>query len=446
MKRTFVMLLLLPCMARGELVLSVVNGSSETPLGDSLAMGPVLEGDRVTVLLSLRNTGAASVTVTRFNVDHPAFQLNAPSVPFAAVPGVPSAVTLSFGAAAAGNYTANLRLNDRSIALSGTVLPASLLQVTPACPERSARTVDFGVVVRGQSRECAFDVYNGSGGPLAVSLTGAGFAGSGPAAVNAGQTIAYAVRFQPSAAQAYTGTLRIGPLTYTLMGQGANPAVPTPVISFDARPPASAQQRQISARLPSPSPVSGSGTLTMSFFPNPGLPDDSSIAFLNPFARIIPFSIQEGSTEIRLGGQPFAVFQTGTTAGQIRFALGSSQFTFESQPVAALTIPPAPIVLDLSSGARSAFDVQVNLAGYDNTYSTGVMTFTFFDAAGELITAPIQANFTEAFRTFYSSAQAGSAFQAIVKFPVTGDISRIAAVEVELSNAAGLARTAKLNF
>lgn len=440
---------LLSVAARAELLLSVVNGSTQTPLGGNYTMGPVLAGDRVTVLLSLRNTGSIPVTVTRFNVDHPAFQLNAPSVPFVAVPGVPSAVTLSFGAALPGPYSANLRLNERTIALSGDVLPASLLTVTPACPERAARTVDFGIVPRGQWRDCAFEIYNGAadGVTVPVSTGGAGFSGSGTASIGPGQTAAYTVRFQPATSQAYTGTLRIGPVMYTLTGQGAAPVVPAPEFSFDPRPPASAQQRQLSARLPSPSPVTGSGTLTLSFFPNPSLPDDSSVAFLNPFGRILSFSVREGSTEVLFGsGQPFAVFQTGTTAGQIRFSMSSAQMTFESEPVAALTIPPSPVALDLSSGARSTFDLQIRLAGYDNTYSTGVMVFTFFDARGAPITAPFQANFTQAFRTFYASTPAGSAFQVIVKFPVTGDIGRIAAVEVELVNQAGSTRTARLNF
>jgi hypothetical protein len=411
-------------------------------------MGPVLAGDRVTVLLSLRNTGTTSVTVTRFNVDHPAFQLNAPSVPFAAVPGVPSAVTLSFGAASAGSYSASLRLNDRAIALSGTALPASLVSVTPACPERATHTVDFGTVVRGQSRDCAFEIHNGAADAvtLAVSLSGAGFTGSGPLSIGAGQTATYTVRFQPAASQAYAGTLRIGPVSYTLAGQGAAPALPQPVFSWGTLPVSSAQQRQLSARLPSPSPLSGSGTVTLSFFPNAGLPDDSSIAFLNPFARTVSFSVQEGNTEVLFGGQPFAVFQTGTTAGQIRFSMSSAQLTFESEPAGTLTIPPLAVALDLSSGRRGTGELQVNLAGFDNTYTTGVMTFTFFDAAGGLITAPIQANFTQAFKTFYASTPEGSAFQVIVKFPVTGDIGRITAVEVELTNAAGVTRTARLNF
>jgi hypothetical protein len=170
------------------------------------------------------------------------------------------------------------------------------------------------------------------------------------------------------------------------------------------------------------------------------------IAFLNPLGRSVPFSVQEGSLDVLLGGQPFAVFQTGTTAGQIHFTMTSALFTFESEPSAVLTIPPAAIVIDSAFGTRGMFDLHVRITGFDNTYTTGVMSFAFYDAAGTFITAPIPANFTQEFRTFYTSMQSGSTFQVTIRFPVTGNIAAIAGVEVDLTNTAGTVRTARLLF
>ena len=440
MTRACLLALLLPLLMRADLVLSVVDGNVETPLGSTYSMGPVLAGDRVTVLLSLRNTAPPSVSVTRFNVDQPAFQLNAPSTPFAMTAGIPQAVTLSFGTSTPGSYTANLRLNERTIVLSGTVLAASLLTVQPSCP------AGFGIVVRGQSRDCTFVVQNGSTLGFGVTVTGNGFTNVGPASVGAGQTITLAVRFLPAASGNFTGTLLIGPLNTALTGQGVNPPVPTPIFDYQSTAPGSAQQRKLSARLPSASPLTGSGTVRLTFVPNPALADDAAIAFLQPLGRSVPFTVQQGSTDILMGGQPFAVFQTGTTAGQIRFSMTSALFTFESDPSAALTIPPAAVTLDTAFGTRGTGELQVKMIGFDNTYTTGAMSFSFYDASGGAITAPIAANFTQAFHTFYAASVNGSTFQVIIKFPVTGNISAIGSVAVEVTNTAGTVRTTRLLF
>ena len=448
MTRALLLAALLPLAARAGLVLSVVSGSSETPLGDSYVMGPILAGDRATVLLSLRNTESSAVQVTRFNVDQPSFQLNAPSTPFVAVPGIPSAISLSFSVAVPGTYTATLRLNDRAIVLSGTAYPASFLTIDTSCPVTPPRTINYGIVIRGQSRDCSFDVRNNAIEPLTVafSLTGAGFTGSLPAAIAAGQSASFTVRFQPGAAQSYAGTLRIGPVSYTLLGQGAQTPLPTPILDYESRPLASAQQRRLSARLPSASPLTGSGTVRLTFIPASGLLADPAIAFLDPLSPAVPFTVQEGSTEVRLGGQPFATFQTGTTAGQIQFTMTSALFTFEGDPTATLTIAPAPAVIDSAFGTRGAGHLDVKIIGYDNTHATGQMTFVFHDTAGAALGAPIEADFRDAFRAFYTSGPGGSPFQVIIRFPVTGNIDAVGSVEATLTNPAGATPTSRLVF
>jgi hypothetical protein len=70
------------------------------------------------------------------------------------------------------------------------------------------------------------------------------------------------------------------------------------------------------------------------------------------------------------------------------------------------------------------------------------MVFTFFDTSGQMLQpGAILADFTQAFRTFFTKTQAGSAFQVRVSFPVTGDTSGIAGVEMKLSNNAGTTTT-----
>jgi len=95
--------------------------------------------------------------------------------------------------------------------------------------------------------------------------------------------------------------------------------------------------------------------------------------------------------------------------------------------------------IDSAIATRRLGDLDIQLTGFDNTYSAGVMTFTFSDISGQtLLPGAIRADFTQDFRTFFTKAQAGSAFQVRVSFPVTGDTSGIGSVDVQLSNSAGI--------
>ena len=58
----------------------------------------------------------------------------------------------------------------------------------------------------------------------------------------------------------------------------------------------------------------------------------------------------------------------------------------------------------------------------------------------------VQADFTPQFGTYFTTANAGSAFQMRVSFPVTGDSSQILAVDVQMSNSAGTTAIQHLDF
>ena len=67
------------------------------------------------------------------------------------------------------------------------------------------------------------------------------------------------------------------------------------------------------------------------------------------------------------------------------------------------------------------------------------MKFTFFDSGGQAVPpGAIRADFIQDFRAFFTKTQAGSMFQVRVSFPVTGDTSGIAAVDVQLSNSVAI--------
>jgi hypothetical protein len=89
----------------------------------------------------------------------------------------------------------------------------------------------------------------------------------------------------------------------------------------------------------------------------------------------------------------------------------------------------------------------VSITGFDNTYTAGAMTFTFIDASGRTIDpGPIGTDFTSNFKTFYGAAQAGSAFLLRVTCPVTGDATQVSGVDVQMTNAAGVAHSQRVTF
>jgi hypothetical protein len=248
----------------------------------------------------------------------------------------------------------------------------------------------------------------------------------------------------------YSGSLTVDAHTYLLSGTAFVPTLPTPVIEFDSAAPASGQQRIVIMSLPKPAPVEASGMLLLSFQPgSSAVADDASISFLNG-PRKMPFKIEPGDTQFLLQGQPSAVFQTGSTWGTISFSISSIDVPVTGVASASMAIPAAPIVVNdpLPSIATSrAGDLDVQVWGYDNTYSAGQMSFTFYDLNGNAIQpGAIQADFTPQFHSFFTSSQAGSAFQMRVSFPVQGDSSQILAVDVQLTNSAGSTTLQHLNF
>lgn len=95
-----------------------------------------------------------------------------------------------------------------------------------------------------------------------------------------------------------------------------NPPPPVPLLQFDSGAPAGGQQRTLTMSLPTPSPIAASGSVRLSFQPSTSVvADDSAVVFVATGTRSVPFSIKAGDTQFLLGGQPGAVFQTGTTPG-----------------------------------------------------------------------------------------------------------------------------------
>ncbi len=444
---------LLPLAARAQLVLSVVDGAAETPLAaNSVYQMRAMEvGDSQSVRLRVRNTGQQPAEITRFFADGAGFSLNRPLPPQTLAAGAFLNATLTFDARSSANFSANLQMNSTSVLVLVSVTLGAQLGIAPACAGAGG-TVDFGTVTRGTVRSCELTLTNPTAQVMTVSTLNvtAGFALSRvavPVVLGAGQSLGFAVQMTAETAGFVSGTLRVQGRDYVLRGGVANAPLPAPIFEFESSAAMSGQQRRLTLRLPSPSPVTASGQVHLAFLADSVLAvDDPAVMFVETASRQVRFTVEEGKTSVTLNGAGFATFQTGTTAGRMRFTLSGLPPGAAADAESTVILAPLPIVLDKGLAMRFPNRVELVLIGFDNTYSAGSMRFRFFDAGGQPLTSAMAADFTAAFRTYYASAPGGSPFKVTIRFPVTGNAGGIAGVEAELTNSAGTSRTGRLNF
>jgi hypothetical protein len=464
MMRPLLLLVLAPIAAYAQLSLFSVSGTSETPVGNTFQIGSVASGAPQLTRLRARNSGVVSVTVTNLAISGSGFSIvQTQSPPFVIAPGAFQDIYVQFSGTILASYSANFQIiyggNSLSVLLLATVVSAPSLATVSGSgectgPDPTTNVIDFGRVQTGQTTACSIVLKNSGMQSLTVSsvkVSGTGFQFANPVqtpiVLAPGGSFNLSINFAPSTAAVYTGTLSVDTRTFSLTGTAFNAPLPTPIMEFDAGAPGSGQQRTLTMRLGSPAPVSASGSVLLSFKSGSTVvSDDSSVVFVSTGARSVPFSIKAGDTQFLLSGQSGAVFQTGTTAGTIGFGI-STNVTITGTPSVTMTIPPAIIEVDNAAATSRAGDLDVQVWGYDNTYSAGSMSFTFYDTAGNTIQpGAVSADFTPQFRTYFASAQGGSAFQVRVSFPVTGDSTQVGAVDMKLTNSAGTVALQRLTF
>ena len=458
--RMLFLLALAPALLQAQIVLYSLDGITPSPLGAVYGYGQVAAGDTSIVRFRALNTGTASITITLLKVINDTgagFSIvNSSSTPFVIAPGSSMDFFAGFSATDVTSYSATLEVgtvNQTVTAiLLATVVPAPTLSVAAPCtgPDVNS-TISFGRILQGTQESCTLSILNPFPQALTVSpltLSGAGFSTAAGNAVTiaAGQSLSFAIQFAPTNAIAYSGTLTVGTRTYTLSGTGFSSPLPSLVWSFDTTSIASGEQHTLSVQLSAPAPVSAAGTLTLTFVPSTTMvTDDAAVQFVATSKRVASFTIAAGATAVTINAQPNIVFSTGTTAGTLTFTIDTGIFGLSGNPATSLTTPPAPLAISSTGATSRANELDVVIAGFDNTYSVGVMSFAFFDRSGAAITS-LSADFTANFKAFFQGQTAGSSFLMRVSFPVTGDVTQVGGVNVTLSNAAGVVSTPRLNF
>lgn len=438
--------------AWGQFALYLVNGNIEQPVGRAYDFGTVEPGGSLAVPFRIRNVTSAPATLDLLTVSGTGFS-------FASQTALPALLasqksmdfTVVFEPAGAGNYSAALDSVAISVILTAEVpleLTAQLETATGVRP-LGAAPVDFGPVELGSSATVHVLLVNQTNTTLLTPgalVSGGGFALSGSSAggtvVQPVGSVTFDVQFTPVSDGAANGQLSIGDRSYLLIGTGIDPPLPQPRLALSLPKPQSAQQGSVTVNLDAPAQTSGSGTVTLAFVPASSISasaTDAGIEFASGGLSAV-FTVSKGDSQGHFGAQLMAPFQTGTTAGTLTITvqLGTNS---DRQSIAIL---PAVVGVTAAQAVRSAGAVEVDLTGFDNTRTAGLLAFTFFDASGNAI-ATVNADGTSSFASYFQNAADGTfALQAL--FPVEGDSGRIAAFQAVMTNSAGASTSARTNF
>jgi hypothetical protein len=437
--------------AQAQFELFRVNGNAEVPVPSLYDFGPIYPGETASTHFRLRNASSSAAILSVLNAAGAGFTLTGPAVPLAVAPAAAVDFTVTFSAATVGSYSANLEMTGLPVLLTAAVAPSLTYSVVVPSGRRQlgTATVDFGSVGVGSAAALHFTAVNQTQSPLivpAIAVQGRYFtlSGSSPSGqiLQAQQQAAFDVQFAPLSSGTFTAGLVIGDRTYSVSGTAPPLPLPVPRVSVNLPQPLSAQQGSVAVTFDAPAATDGDGTLTLDFQPSTFVGKDSAVAFAAG-GRTLGFTFSAGDTQARFGAQPAALFQTGTTAATIAFTATIGPGTAQQ----SVTVSPALVSVAALQVDRVSNGLTLQLTAYDNTQSLSVLTFTFFDAAGNVLTpGGLTSSARNDFQGYYSASDLGGLFRLNAQFPVTGDISAIRSVEVQLTNSAGTAKSPRTSF
>ncbi len=449
--------------ASAQLTLVTFDGTIQTPVGATYNFGSVASGNTENVVFRALNTGTSPIALNSaaLTVMGAGFTIASVNGTFANGPSCPQtfcytiapagflAFTVQFSAGQPLSYSAGLLVQSISvILLANSIAEATVTSASPCSPAQS-NSFSFGSLQNGSQHMCSFTLSNGNSQAVTISniaVTGAFQASqlpTTPLTLAPSQMMTFAVQITPSCGTGLvTGTLIVNTTSYALTGSGADPPLPKPILMLDAPTIGSGEQHALTISLPSPAVCAALGSVNLAFAPAKNLPvaDDTSIVFLSGSTRSLQFSVSAGASAVLIDGQSSAEFQTGTTAGTITFSVSGT-------PSISFTIAPATIFIEtVTASNQTAGQLNLAVVGYDNTYSAGAMTFTFFDSTNHMIGSPVTANFASNFQSYFATYTSGSTFLARISFPVQGNALLVSTVAVTLTNSAGQTQTGTLTF
>ncbi len=447
-------------LAQLELTLYDPSSNTETPMGSSFNIGTAAACQTLSSPeVRLRNIGPNAIDVTTVAPLNGAIVLSQyPLPPFQVASQSLQAFYVAFTPTGPGPATSTLTVTGNdvvtstvynlSVALSATGVAAPTLTDSGGNSYCPGAEIYIGRTQVGTTLQTSLTLNNTTPNAVTATVAGQDFGPAGPVTVLAGAVQTLPISFTPSIPNTETGTLTVSGLVYNLTGVGFAQAVTTLDLSLQLSSNAdlSSNQATVSIPLASPAALSDVGTLTLSFQPAGSLPDDPAIMFMANSSRTVSVEVSPGDTAVQFqaGNATQCTFQTGTTAGTITLTLNLTVSGVTTST--SSTIAPALISLDLSTAVAATDSILLSLSGFDNTHAASALAFTFFDTTGKAIPPGlIQSNVANAFASYYqANPQAGGTFNLQATFPVTGDITQVATVQVKFTNPAGVTTTSLL--
>lgn len=457
-----------------QLLLSYATSSGNVPMqpnaGLAVNFGNVSTSATSSITFTLANVSLSAATVPSVSLQtqiyaSSAFSLDTSKLPATLAAGASATFTVTFAPGQTGLVTATLLVGTLTYPIQGTGIVLATIdalqisyvdQTGVRTLPQAATPISFGQLVAGTNvtTVLTFTVTNPSTSydavdVPAVTVSGTGFslsgAPAGPTSIAPGSYISFKVTFTPGPSGNYTGTLAIGSRQFSLTGQSVASPLPSMYFQVSANPLVSQQQVNVTLQLGSASTIPAIGQLTMQFTPSvSGVSDDPAVLFLATSGRQLQVSVAAGAQTAIFNNQSAIAFQTGTTAGTITFTVS---FPNTAPYIQSFQISPAQLQITSATAMRQAPNLVVTLNGFDNTYSAGKLSFTFYDTSGHAITPNgIAVDATSNFHQyFFTNNQAGGAFALQASFPVAGDATQVGSVAVTLTNSAGTASTTQ-NF
>ncbi len=452
-----------------QVLLTYNNGQGSSTLQPSAAsrldFGSISTSSTSSITFTLANQTSSPLPTPTVSINSGVFSSSAFSLDLTNLPATLPAsgsgsFTVTFAPGQTGLTTATLSVGSNSYGIQGTgivVADVDALQISyvdstdvRTLPQ-AATPISFGQLVPGTAAGASltFTVANPATSYDAVtisalSVSGAAYKLTGgpslPATIQPNASITFTVTFSAASSGTFTGSLSIGTRIFALTGVAV--VSPAPAISFQVsqQPLTSAQQVNLTLEAATAATQTVLGELTMQFTPSvSNVQDDPAILFFATNSRKLSVTLAAGSQAVTYDGQSALAFQTGTTAGTITFTL-----TFPNTPPLTQSFSITPALIHVSSGlaSRQSPALVVTVNGYDNTYSVGQLSFTFFDLKGAQINAALPVDALSEFHNyFFTNDPAGGSFAVQASFPVTGDVTQIGSVAVTLTNSAGQTST-----
>jgi hypothetical protein len=305
-------------------------------------------------------------------------------------------------------------------------------------PLSAGATVNFGSVQIGGAESFTFTLANPIAATSAVSVSEVSVSSGNfqivnglpaPDSIQPGSSASFQVVFEPtqSATPTVTATLSVGVQSVNLTGIGVVQAFPTPSLNVTTGTVENQQQDYISVILPSPAPYATTDYLTLSFTPFvTGIATDPAVLFLQGSLSTVGVYFEQNAESGTVSNQTAIGFQTGTTAGTLTFTLCTLAATpctaANTLATQSYTIAPQVVQIATVTGVTNDPSLVITLTGYDNTYSTGKLTFTFYDSNGnDLTPGGMTVDATSEFSQYFFAGQGyGGAFAMQASFPVSG--------------------------